>query len=62
MHIKDACVLPDGTRHQTPLGQGQMDYSEITAWLHKDHSDIPLIRDEVILPSATDDLIFMRKL
>lgn len=62
MHIKDACILPDGTRRQTPLGQGQMDYSVISAWLHRNYPDIPLIRDEVILPSAVDDLTFMRRL
>lgn len=62
MHIKDACVLPDGTRRLTPLGKGQMDYGVIRAWLHKDYSDIPLLRDEVILPSAVNDLAFMRAL
>lgn len=62
MHIKDACVLPDGKRRLTPLGQGQMDYSVIRAWLHKDYPAIPLLRDEVILPSAADDLVFMRNL
>ena len=62
MHMKDACVLPDGTRRQMPLGQGQMDYGVIAEWLHRDYPDIPLIRDEVILSSAANDLTFMRKL
>lgn len=62
MHIKDAYVLSDGTRQLMPLGQGEMDYRAIAAWLHRDYPDIPLIRDEVMLPNAADDLKFMRKL
>lgn len=62
MHIKDAYVLSDGRRQLMPLGQGEMDYSTIAAWLHRDYQDIPLIRDEVMLPSAVNDLTFMRKL
>lgn len=62
MHIKDAYVLSDGTRQLMPLGQGEMDYRAIAAWLHRDYPDIPLIRDEVMLPNAADDLKFMQKL
>lgn len=62
VHVKDACVTADGTLRQMPLGQGQMDYRFIAAWLHQAYPDIPLLRDEGILPSAADDLAFMRKL
>lgn len=62
MHIKDGRVLADGSQLLTPLGEGIMDYSEISVWLHRDHPDVPLIRDETMLDCAKADLAFMRKL
>jgi len=44
----------------TPLGEGQMDYTILRDWLHREHPDAALLRDEVILSAAQRDLNFIR--
>ena len=59
VHVKDAEFFPDAPRNPTALGKGQMDYRAIREWLHRDHPDAALLRDEVILPAAQADLAYM---
>ena len=39
-----------------------MDYTVIREWLHRDHPDVALLRDEVILPAAQADLAYIKAL
>jgi len=62
VHVKDAVFHPDAPRTPTALGAGQMDYTVIREWLHRDHPDAALLRDEVILPAAQADLAYIKAL
>lgn len=62
VHVKDAVLHPDAPRTPTALGAGQMDYTVIREWLHRGHPTAALLRDEVILPVAQEDLAYMRTL
>ena len=62
VHMKDAVFHPDAPRTPTALGAGQMDYTVIREWLHRDHPDAALLRDEVILPAAQADLAYIKAL
>ena len=57
VHMKDAAP-----RTPTALGAGQMHYTVIREWLHRDHPDAALLRDEVILPAAQADLAYIKAL
>ena len=60
IHMKDALFVPNAPRIPTPLGEGQMDYTILRDWLHREHPDTALLRDEVILSAAQRDLNFIR--
>lgn len=60
IHMKDALFVPNAPRIPTPLGEGQMDYTILRDWLHREHPDAALLRDEVILSAAQRDLNFIR--
>lgn len=62
VHVKDARFPPQGERIPTALGEGDMDYTVLRAWLHREHPDAALLRDEVILPCAPADLAYMRRM
>ena len=62
VHMKDAVLHPNAPRTPTALGAGQMDYTVIREWLHRGHPTAALLRDEVILPVAQEDLAYMRTL
>ena len=62
VHVKDAVLHPDAPRTPIALGAGQMDYTVIREWLHRDHPTAALLRDEVILPVAQEDLAYMLSL
>lgn len=62
MHIKDARFPAGQPRIDTPLGEGQMDYRPLSAWLRRDYPDIALLRDEVIPAAFTADMAFLRTL
>ena len=62
MHIKDARFPAGQPRIDTPLGEGQMDYRPLSAWLRRDYPDIALLRDEVIPAAFTTDMAFLRPL
>lgn len=62
MHIKDARFPVGAPRIDTPLGQGDMDYRTISRWLHRQHPDAALLRDEVIAESFARDMAFLHTL
>ncbi len=62
VHVKDAVFHPDAPRTPTALGAGQMDYTVIREWLHHDHPGAALLRDEVILPAAQEDLSYIKRM
>lgn len=65
MHIKDFVYGPThayDTYTPLPLGEGCMRYGVISQWLHGQQWDIPLLREEVILPCAAQDIAFMQRL
>ena len=53
-HIPGAKLLP--------LGEGDMDYSAIRAFLANRAPAAPLLRDEVILPADTADVRYLRRM
>lgn len=53
-------AMPKAIQGITPLGEGQMDYTILRDWLHREHPDAALLRDEVILSAAQRDLNFIR--
>lgn len=65
MHIKDFVY---GSSHDydtytpLPLGKGSLRYEAISDWLHCQKRDIPLLREEVLLPHAAEDIAFMAAL
>lgn len=62
VHIKDARFPAEGPRIPTGLGAGQMDYTVLRQWLHRDYPDVTLLRDEVILSCAEEDLAYIRRM
>lgn len=62
VHVKDAVFPPQGERVPTALGKGELNYTVLRQWLHREHPDAALLRDEVILPCAQADLAYMRRM
>ncbi len=63
VHVKDAEFFADAPRRATALGRGQMDYRVLSAWLHRDHPYVSLLRDELEdLTWAENDLAFLHQL
>ena len=62
MHIKDARFPAGLPRIDTPLGEGQMDYRPLSAWLRRDYPDVALLRDEVIPAAFPADMAFLHTL
>lgn len=62
MHIKDFSL--DGRKIYQPeaLGAGVMDYTAISRWLEKQKREIYLLREEMNLLFAKEDIAFMRSL
>lgn len=62
MHIKDFSL--DGRKIYQPeaLGAGVMDYTAISRWLEKQEREIYLLREEMNLLFAKEDIAFMRSL
>ena len=62
LHIKDF-ILGRNRRYQPePLGTGVMRYEAISRWLQKQDRELYLIREEMNLLFAKDDLTFIRGL
>lgn len=62
VHVKDCRIEADGSKTLLPLGEGDMDYSAIRAFLANRAPAAPLLRDEVILPADTADVRYLRRM
>lgn len=62
MHIKDFYFDKDRTYCPTPLGEGAIDYSAISAWLHENREDMYLLREEMNPAIASRDITFLKQL
>ena len=65
IHVKDFTYGSTGTYDTygpCPLGKGCIQYDAISKWLHQQNRDIPLLREEVILNCAAEDIAFMSAL
>ena len=58
--IKDCRIEAGGSKTLLPLGEGDMDYTAIRAFLTARAPAAPLIRDEVILTADTADLHYLK--
>ena len=62
VHVKDCRIGADGSKTLLPLGEGDMDYTAIRAFLAACAPAAPLIRDEVILTADTADVRYLRRM
>ncbi len=62
MHIKDFYLDKNGGYCLVPLGEGVIEYDEISKWLHENRTEMYLLREEMNPEFAEQDLAFMRKL
>lgn len=61
IHLKDFVYDEKGDYKPVRLGQGVMQYSVLENWLKK-HPDIAVLREEMNLATAAQDLEFMRQM
>ena len=62
VHVKDCRIEAGRSKTLLPLGEGDMDYSAIRAFLANRAPAAPLLRDEVILPADTADVRYLRRM
>lgn len=62
LHIKDFSLGRNRVYQPEPLGNGVMRYEAVSRWLQKQDRELYLIREEMNLLFAQDDLAFMRRL
>lgn len=62
MHIKDFSLDRRKIYQPEALGAGVMDYTSISRWLEKQEREIYLLREEMNLLFAKEDIAFMRSL
>lgn len=62
MHIKDFRLDGNGQYQPTLLGEGVLDYSAVSAWLHANKPDMYLLREEMNPETARQDIEFMCRL
>lgn len=62
MHIKDFSLERRKIYQPEALGAGVMDYTAISRWLEKQEREIYLLREEMNLLFAKEDIAFMRSL
>lgn len=62
MHIKDYSLGEDRSYQPEKLGQGILQYDEISRWLHHHKTDMYLLREEMEPVTAREDIEFLRKL
>lgn len=62
LHIKDFSLGPGRVYQPEALGNGVMEYGAVSRWLQKQNREIYLLREEMNLLFAKEDLDFMRKL
>lgn len=62
LHIKDFSLGPGKIYQSEVLGNGVLKYQAISRWLQKQNREIYLLREEMNLLFAKEDLAFMRRL
>lgn len=62
VHVKDFYFDENGGYCPVLLGEGVIQYQEISRWLHENRPDLFLLREEMNPETAAQDLEFMRKL
>ena len=62
MHIKDFTLDADGGYVPALLGEGVIDYSAISRWLHENRPDMYLLREEMVPAHAQKDINFLKNL
>lgn len=62
MHIKDFTLDADGSYCPALLGEGVIDYSAISRWLHEKRPDMYLLREEMVPAHAQKDIEFLKNL
>lgn len=60
MHIKDFRLDENRQYCPTLLSEGVINYHAISEWIHKEHPDLCLLREEMN-PEHAEDMAFMRK-
>lgn len=61
IHLKDFKV-DNGQILPTRLGIGRMEYDYLFEWLHKNKPDIAILREELCLKEASQEIDFMKQL
>ncbi|MEY8536348.1 sugar phosphate isomerase/epimerase [Blautia pseudococcoides] len=60
VHLKDCLLGRDGSSIPCPLGKGLMKYDCLFDWLKKNKPDISVLREEITMEHAHEDIAFMR--
>ena len=61
VHLKDCFIGRDGSSIPCPLGKGLMKYDCLFDWLKKNKPDISVLREEITMEHAHEDIAFMRE-
>ena len=59
VHVKDT-IIKDGVKTWCKIGEGEINYPKIMAWLKENKPDIRLLREEARMDSYADDLKVMK--
>ena len=62
MHIKDFKLDENGAYVPTLLGEGVIDYTAISEWLHKNAPDMYLLREEMNPATAKKDIEYLKNM
>ncbi len=62
MHIKDFTLDASGNYQPALLGEGVIDYTAISKWLHEKRPDMYLLREEMVPAHAQHDIAFLKSL
>lgn len=61
LHVKDV-LLRDGKLVSCLLGEGEMRYEPVLMpWLRENKSDLPLLREEILIETAKQDIDWMKQ-
>jgi sugar phosphate isomerase/epimerase len=59
MHIKDFRLDAEGKYVPVALGEGVIDYTAISSWLHENRKDMPLLREEMNPENDQADIAYL---
>ena len=62
VHMKDFVLVENGEYIPVCLGEGVIRYERIIRWLKKNKPDIVIVREELQMETAQQDLKYMREL